>query len=381
MKCILIKKTCTLTDASGLPHVLKKGELYLRNLEVHDSCRDTVNLDDYIPQLDVTEINKELNHIPPFTILIFRPGGIGDLIAISSICQYLKDCNIIIYTMPKYFPLFRWFSSLLFYKDIRNPLFESFSFQKRILYKKNYRRFNCDGLIEKGDRRNWFRLLYNHAGINNMPPQLYRPSLVTDPYDAGYNTMDSKLLRELANNNKNILVCNKANVMHRSIEFADIFNALFPFLKKGNQVCVHKNHLSPADSLFLINIPVAKSKFIKVIAPGTLDNFFEELYAAHLVISVDTSAIHFREGIKKPAIGLYNSFTVESRTRYYKYTRSYDIKSDCPAQPCFIHPNSQLEFCPECKKLQFAAPCFSSKTNKTLHSQLLNIFFFNKNLF
>jgi ADP-heptose:LPS heptosyltransferase len=71
--------------------------------------------------------------------------------------------------------------------------------------------------------------------------------------------------------------------------------------------------------------------------PTPLEQYIADLYYAGFVISVDTSAIHFREGLAKPALGLYSSFSTESRTKYYTYTHSIDIKSPCTLAPCFMN--------------------------------------------
>ena len=87
----------------------------------------------------------------------------------------------------------------------------------------------------------------------------------------------------------------------------------------------------------------------------SFDQYLNQLDRAKFVISVDTSAIHFREGIGKPALGLYGAFSADSRTKYYKFTKSIDIKSNCDIQPCFLHEKQ----CPKITTEKFA-PCLST---------------------
>ena len=69
-------------------------------------------------------------------------------------------------------------------------------------------------------------------------------------------------------------------------------------------------------------------------------------------------------------IGLYNAFSAECRTKHYTNTKSYDITSDCPYQPCFLHVR------------QKEAPCLNMKycmgnQNEKLHNQIVDILFRN----
>jgi len=359
MNCVLIKKKTILEDKQ----TLYPGEVYLVKdyLKANTDTFMSFTFNDFIKKLSGDNISNKSN-----SILIFRGGGIGDLIALSSICEYYKDSNIYFFTQKKYFPLFSWFNTAVTPLNIYGPLLKDFSFKNQITKFKHYRSFIGEGLIETGDRRNWYKLMYNYAGLDKIHHSHFRPSL------KGTSTKESEC--------RYILIMNKANVMHRSIEFSTIFNALFPFLRDYHQVFVYADHLSDNDRDYLKNLDYKSRSLIDILQAENLDEFLWTVNDANLVISVDTSALHFREGIKKPAIGLYSSFTTESRTKYYKYTKSYDIKSECKHQPCFLHPKTNLEFCPACSSHQFAPPCVSNQTNKTLHNQLLNIFEINKNL-
>ena len=69
----------------------------------------------------------------------------------------------------------------------------------------------------------------------------------------------------------------------------------------------------------------------------TNQEYLQALNDYEFVVSVDTSAIHIREGLGLPALGLYGAFSVESRAKYYQFTKCIDVKNDCLFSPCFTH--------------------------------------------
>ena len=113
---------------------------------------------------------------------------------------------------------------------------------------------------------------------------------------------------------------------------------------------------------------------VKFISSPTLSAFLNDLYDATEVITVDSAAVHFREGIGKRCLALYNSFDKASRTKYYKHITAVNIKSECDKQPCFKHELNKGDLCEKVKKWQYSAPCFRSESNKFLQPELKRIF-------
>jgi hypothetical protein len=373
MNCILVTKSCK--NKAG--HIFEAGNLYYTALEAipadQQSFLRLIDLDKHIARLNGNVDNK-VTHI-----IMFRTGGIGDIIAMSCICNYYYKQNIIFVTQAQYLPIFDWFVLPVNFADINGIIFKNFN--KRFKFgAPNFRRFWVEGLIEAGDRTNWCELMFMHAGFEEVNTTLLRPGL---RLDRASNAPSN--LTHLARKYKKILIINKASVMHRSIEATEIIEALLNTLDltKPYKLFVYQNNLSDNDIDYskFKNITPAFLNNIKALKPTNLETHLLDLYDADLVISVDTAAIHFREGIRKPAIGLYNSFSVESRTKYYLFTKSYDITSDCEMQPCFIHCKSEKEFCPKVTAWQFSAPCVRSDSNPTLQEQLIKIFTDNLNLF
>lgn len=162
-----------------------------------------------------------------------------------------------------------------------------------------------------------------------------------------------------------IIINCRSTAIIRSMRFQDIYESVIKCIgNKDVNIYTHERNLVEVDKTFIEHI---KDERIKVISAKSLGDFLLDLYDASLTISVDTAMFHFREGVEKPAIGLYGPFPYESRTKYYKYTKSLNIKSDCPFMPCFIHVRKPDAICEFQKKLiehkkydkiwNYTAPC------------------------
>jgi len=307
-------------------------------------------------------------------LVIVRYGGIGDIIALSSIIDYFEDKTIHFITQPNMMPVFDWFVNKPKLYPIYKPFLKSI---KQI--NNNWAKFQCEGLIEFGAKKNWFEIFFDAIGENEPDIEFLRPQLKTHRI----NTVNSNIWNYQLNDKqsgisiklikKSLLICNKASSMMRTIPIIDIVQSLPKRVLNEYDIFVYEDNFN-LRSTFDIDRKID----LKIITKIDLKAFLLDLYDADMVISVDSGALHFREGINKPAIGLYNSFTTDSRTKHYQYTKSFDIKSDCELQPCFHHATKEIKHCPKGNKEMFAAPCFDSKYNLTLHEQLSKIF--NENL-
>lgn len=280
-------------------------------------------------------------------LIVVRYGGIGDLIALTSILDYFDDKNIHFITQEHYFPIFDWF--------VKKPkLYRNDRPIKEPQYKGNYACYHSLNLVENGHSENWFHLFFKFIGEDNPGEEFYRPALKLQRINNNISNVE-----RLSNGKPSLLIVNRSTAMMRSIKLNDVIKSL-PNKNKYN--------------IFAYKIGVTEeAKNVNIIESDN-QTFYLDLYDADMVISVDTGALHFREGIEKPAIGLYNSFTTDSRTKYYQYTKSFDIKSTCKHQPCFFHERPKVKHCIMGKEKDFAAPCFDSGKNDKLIEQLKTIF-------
>lgn len=342
-----------------------KGEFYMSDANLKRELNRTFKRTEILTGKDVSKsvsyinidslIKKATKDAIFNNLLIIRFGGVGDLIALTSIIDYFEDKQCHFVTKKKYFPIFDWFYNKPKLYSTEKAISKDF-----IPKAKNFdtwARLRSEQIIEMGSRKNWMEVFFDVIEEKEPGKEFLRPSLRTDRVSNKQSN-----IQKYSTVKKSLIVCNKATIMMRTCHVTDIIESL-PDREKYT-IFVYKQNLSEKDK-----------KLKNVIVLDTdMETFLLDLYDADMVISVDTGALHFREGIEKPAIGLYNSFTTESRTKYYQFTKSYDLKSDCELQPCFLHENVNTKFCPKGNKDMFAAPCFDSKINKDLKRQLKEIF-------
>lgn len=349
MKYIIVKEKCKIRETGkefnpGEVHIVYSNDMKdNRFFEIQNEI-----LIRYLHKYD-SKINN---------IFISYDSGIGDIIAHSALCEFLSDKKIHFATSLKLYGVFDWFTKEVNLIDIEGPIITDYSFQSKLTKYAKWRRIQTEYTIINNNDFDWYEILFRQLGLETILPSYLRPSLKTKRI----TNKESNIKHDNA-----LLVCNKATCMMRSMEFKEIYNALSDEIKKKYTIYVHEDNLSAED---------LKTTFegVKVIKANSIGDYLLDLYDAKEVISVDSAAMHFREGVEKHCIGLYNSFPKEIRTAYYQYTDAFNIKSECPRQPCYKYLLTLTDICEEITEWQFSAPCVRSENNKTLQKQLRNIF-------
>lgn len=352
MEALLIKKDCCSGSRQFNP-----GDVYIcgpetkKKFQALNGSAVFFHLESDIPRFIDGSGFKEL--------LLVRGGGLGDLIALSSVITYLHEKNVRtrVLTQSRFFHVFDWFDVDVKLMALDQVLFRNYNMQYRLNLKKNLGMMQGERLIEQGSGRNWYEIFFEaiKADIDNG---WFRPQLTNlRVYDLPVNV-----------DKESILICHKATANMRSARFEDIHKALRRVTDRP--LYVHQLNLTESDEKY---IWFAKDERLGIIPPGSMQQFLCDVYDAGQVVSVDTVPVHFREGINKPVIGLYTSFTTEARTKYYRYAKTYDLESQCPDQPCFLHQKSRDHVCKYGKGFN-NAPCMDGRANLKLHEQLISIF-------
>jgi len=254
-------------------------------------------------------------------LLLVRSAGIGDIIALSSLTN-IAD-NTIILTQGKYKPLKNYFQDKCTFKSFEEPLF-MVKFPNTMEREcKRYGQMIGDEQIEQGSTRNWYEILSESVNQAFEPeygrPQLRRFSSIGSDY---------------------CIVVPHASSVNRSAD---------------------RDMLKRVASKYFKHVIMADEQ------TWTFEDYLYNLYHALYVISVDTSAIHFREGIGRPALGIYSSFTTDSRTKYYTHTKSINIQSTCEYQPCFKH---EYDVCTKLSNGSKHVPCLSTELSNDIEQQI-----------
>jgi hypothetical protein len=253
------------------------------------------------------------NDLKPYTnepnLLLVRSGGIGDLMAYSILHD--RAPQVVFVTQDKYRQYMKLWQTPPRFKAFHTPIFMAASltdFQNKL---KQYGRLTGrEDDIERGSKDNWYQIISESAGIpvTRLRPQLIKPTGQTI---------------------QGCMIVSKASITDRTANHEDIIKAASPYF----------NHIILSHNQEWSN-----------------DEYIAALMRYEYVISVDTSAIHIREGLGLPALGLYGAFVKECRTSGYQYTTSIQVDSGCP--PCQRH--SRIP-CNKNLGTPFA-PCLSGQT-------------------
>ncbi len=343
---------------------LNKGELYFQNVKQTNSFLATLKkyrLQDSVKVQQIDKVFAEFTGKQKVkNVYISRFGGIGDIVALSAVAKYIHEkysVKVFFVTQEKYKALFDWFDCGTSFKSCNDSIL---LVNQKVLLKPNLAYINFEGQIEKS-KENWFNLFFKNFDVDLTEfgrPFLKRPRFLRK----------SKNIKD----ENNILLTLKATANIRSINLEPVILALLPFIEKQT-IYVHKDNLSQSDLIF---IEKNRFTFLKVIEAKNLSEFLNDVACAKNVISTDTGALHFREGLGLSAIGLFGAFSSDCRTKYYKYTKSFNIKSDCNLQPCYQHCYTKDQICKNFKGNKEVAPCFDHNINVDLIDQLSDIFSF-----
>ena len=297
-------------------------------------------------------------------VLIICSGGIGDIIAYSSICKYLheKGINIHFVTQEKYFDILKWFQIPVYIIDINGAILNDFSITNRLGKYKTWRRVITEYIVQANNQFDWFEVIYAYSCVDKIDSKYLRPQLTKKRLTKKQSNIDKKV--------KTLLICNQSSCMMRNIEFDEIYQAIPENVKNNYYIYAYEDTISGTDTM---NKFTGKYPDVHFIMAPTLSDFLNDLYDATDVITVDSAAVHFREGINKRCLALYNSFDKACRTSYYKYITAVNVKSECDKQPCFMHELKAGDLCEKVDVWQYSAPCFRSETNKFLQSELKKI--------
>jgi hypothetical protein len=284
--------------------------------------------------------------------------GIGDIIALSAITNYLSGYPIQVHAPRNKHVIFQWFKEPVEVRDYFAQIVEDFTPKNRILkYKRMHRIVIENAAIEAHDK-NWIEAHFNRIGLKDVPEEFCRPQLRTDRINE-----QPSLFRP----GPNVLICHRASCQMRSSNLVDFYNPVRKVLPDYD-IYVHEVDLTDSDKRF-----IEKTGNIFILPKSDLHDYLINLFDADMVVTTDTGGLHFREGVERPSLGVFGAMTTGSRTSGYRFTKSFNVKSTCEHQPCFIHELIKGQVCLNAKEGDRTAKCQSGKAfQNQLESELLN---------
>lgn len=290
------------------------------------------------------------------TLFTHIAGGIGDMIAFSAIPAYLNRYMIRVHTELRFFPIFQWFTHPVITLGWSDTIVKDYTNGNRLTKYSLLRRLPLEYSAIESHDRNWYEGFFDRIGVSDPGDEYKRPHLKT------YRIHDEPTrLKKGA-----VLICHRASCQMRSSTLEDFFvpiRQIYP----NRPLYVNQIDLEGNDAAF------AEKNNIHVLSKASISQFLLDLFDAAMVVTTDSSAIHFREGIEKPCLGVFGATTTQSRTQYYLHTRSFNTRSDCAHQPCFIHELKKNMVCKNADEGDRVARCQTGISfQEQLYEQLKN---------
>lgn len=276
------------------------------------------------------------------TLLIWRTGGIGDLLFIQPNLYYLKEkypqCKIIFACGPQYQPMLdNW--------DCIDELI-TLPFSFNYLINSDYH-IIFEGVIERckeAEKLNCYKLFTKWLNLN-LPEERLKPKLNTKPdlVDKCKNILFDEFNLDIYND-KTILCQYKASSKIRSLD-PEIFCELVNKLNlKGYKVIITDNPNESNNIDYIIERYINDkskvfnfSKFSK-----SIDYTISLCSLVKCCVSVDSSLIHIASALGTSVVGIYGPFPGELRLETYENCDWVNCKSDC--SPCFTHGPGPCEY-------------------------------------
>jgi len=263
----------------NIAHLKKHGVYWMDEINL---SKLTINSANIINTKDLPKFaNQEY-------LLLVRSGGIGDIVAMSSICGVAP--KTIFLTQKKYLPILDLFKNKPIAKHFDEPIFTANSYNEFVLKLNKIGIMQGEDAIELGSKDDWYEIFSKSIGRELIEgrPQLIRP----------FNQIVDRCL-----------IVSESSTINRT---------------------------GDGEALKQIAIKYFKDVDIAHKMNWTTKEYIKALSTYKFVISVDTSAIHIREGFGLSALGLYGAFTAQCRTKNYTHTHSIDVIM-CSLGPCFVH--------------------------------------------
>lgn len=330
-----------------------KDDLSLARL-VMDKVIELQPIDFYFPDYkEGDEARRLFTHIG---------NGIGDIFAFSSLAWYLRDFPLQIHVTKRFHPVFNWFRREgMVLNDYYQPIGLNYTHANRLIKYRGLHRLAIENAAVEYHTGNWYEAHYKRIGINETPEGYSRPMLKNYRISGEPTWLEPN----------SVIISHRSSCQMRSSHIADFY---LPTRKAYPDftIYVHEVDLTDTDKAY------AETVDINVIPKCSISQFLLNLYDADMVVSTDSSAIHFREGTERPAVGVFGAMLQSSRTSGYKFTHSFDVKTGCPFQPCVIHEKKQGEVCTNAEPGDRVARC---QSGETFQEQLFNELKFAKHEF
>jgi ADP-heptose:LPS heptosyltransferase len=276
-------------------------------------------------------------------LLIFRTGGLGDLMFSQPIVKYLKEkyptCKIVYATAPKFTHIFNSWPTGLVDKVTTIP------FHMNHMINSDYH-LSFEGVIERCEeakKENCYDLFSRFAGLNiDHRDEKYKIELIPN------QVILNELKKEKNIPDNFVVVQMKASSPIRVMPSVHWSNIISELNKNNiNVVYLDLPQRTPLYDQFVEHYNLDKSKNFNLCNLSKNINYaINILSISSGIVAIDSSMTHFGPALGIPTLGIYGSFRGDIRMKYYKNSDWVEtINSDCPIMPCYFHSH-QISKCP-----------------------------------
>jgi ADP-heptose:LPS heptosyltransferase len=270
------------------------------------------------------------------TLLVWRTGGIGDLLFIQPNLLYLKekypDCKILFACNLQYQPMLEGWDCIDEILDLPFTLSAMLKADYHVIF---------EGVIERtheAERENCYRLFTHWMGLN-LPDELLQPKQTAkqECIEEAQSHLDRWGLKDKPFIVIQISASSPIRTPHPNV-WKNIINEL---IERGhNIVLTDSPHKAEMLDQFIATLKDPTKVFNFASLSKTLDISIGLTSLATLVVATDSAFIHIGASLGKPVMGLYGPFPGYIRLDTYpKEKRDWlDCKTNC--SPCYQHsPN------------------------------------------
>jgi ADP-heptose:LPS heptosyltransferase len=308
------------------------------------------------------------------TLLIWRWGGLGDLLFIQPIVKYLKEkyptCKIVLASAVQNRDLLElWPKGLI-------DTITDMPFKKEFLTEADYH-LSFEGTIERCKESHFINSYDVFSKFANIPVDLtndkYQIELISD------KKTEQEVTPFVPENT--IILQIRATSPIRMMELSKWKIIIDGILDLGFNVgflddAVYSNIY---DNLF-VEYNLDRSRVFNLsLQSKDIKHAISILNLSAGVVGVDSAFIHIAAALKKPVVGIYGPFLGETRMKYYKNASWVEPKeTECPLFPCFFH-HFQTNNCPFVRSRQ-PVKCLQAISESSVLDKIKELFVVQKSV-
>jgi len=265
------------------------------------------------------------------SLLLWRQGGIGDLLFISPNLIFLKEtyknCKIIFACGPQYQSMIREWDFIDEVVDL--------PFNASYMFKSDYH-ITFEGVIERtreAESENCYKLFSKWMGLN-LPDELLIPK--QKPSQESLDKTDRILRAWLINDQPFILIQMRSSSPIRTPRpkfWKNIIDGITE--RKINVILSDLPQMSNDIDNFINTLNFKHRVFNFSQYSFEIADAVAMTSKAKMVVAVDSSIIHIAESLGIKSLGIYGAFPGDVRLSTYKHAEWIDAKAPCA--PCFKH--------------------------------------------